>query len=148
MKTTHHVLLLTFIIAASTIGVLRAAFAPGAASDELRAAQPKLLHISATVDGSGRLVFTRDSLTYAHKHWSPPTHLMVDGEPWSDLDTTPPAWSDISAGLDLSKAWIVKRSGRDVIALEATPDGFDLYLSDSPNGHDDYEVIIALPRTR
>jgi hypothetical protein len=148
MKTLLHVSLFTFLIAASMVGVIQAGNASGDAPSTDRAAQPKLLRISATVDGSGRMIFTRDSLTYAHLHWSPPTNVVIDGEDWSDLDTTPPAWADIAEHLDLTKAWIVKRSGRDVIALEHTPDGFDLYLSDSPNGRADYEVIIALPRTR
>ena len=38
--------------------------------------------------------------------------------------------------------------GRDVIALEHTPDGFDLYLSDSPNSGAEYDVTIAIPRRR
>ena len=148
MKTLFRVSLFTFIVAALAVGAIQASNATSAASGEERAAQPKLLRISATVDGSGHLIFTRDSLKYAHHHWSPPTNVMLDGEAWSDLDTTPPAWSDVAEHLDLTKAWIVKRAGRDVIALEHTPDGFDLYLSDSPNGSADYEVVIALPRTR
>ena len=69
-----------------------------------------------------------------------------DGEPWTKLDQTPAAWRDYSRRLDLSKARIVQRQGRDVIALEQTPDGFDLYLCDSPNGAADYDVTVAIPR--
>ena len=85
-------------------------------------------------------------MRYAHKHWDPPANVMFDGEPWTNLSVTPRAWRDIAGHLDLTKAWIFKRKGRDVIALEQTPDGFDLYLSDSPNGAAVYEVIIAIPR--
>ena len=107
--------------------------------------QPKMLRVAGTIDGSGRIVFTRYSVIYEHKHWSRPTNMTFDGEPW-DLLRTPESWGKLGEQLDLTKAWIVKRSGRDVIALEHTADGFDLYLCDSPNGAAFYEVIIAIPR--
>jgi hypothetical protein len=110
------------------------------------AAQPKLLTISCRLDGSGRIIFTPERVRYEHKHWRPPNHVLFDGEPWSRLDRTPVPWRDYGKGLDLSKAWIVQRQGRDVIALEHTPDGFDLYLCDSPNGGADYAATIAVPR--
>jgi hypothetical protein len=106
----------------------------------------KLLRITANVDGSGRIIFTRQSVRYEHKNWSPPTDVTFDGKPWSRLDETPSGWRRFSRGLDLSRAWTVERKGRDVIALEQTPKGFDLYLCDSPNGSADYEVTIAIPR--
>ena len=113
---------------------------------DLTNAQPKLLRITATVDGSGKIVFTRQAVRYEHKQWGQPTNVSFGGEPWLDLTRTPPTWLEAAAHLDLTKAWIVKRKGRDVIALEQTPDGFDLYLCDSPNGAADYEVVIAIPR--
>ena len=115
---------------------------------DLTEAQPKLLRITAMVDGSGKIIFTRQSVCYEHKQWGLPTNVIFGGEPWLDLSRTPPAWLDTVGHLDLTKAWIVKRKGRDVIALEQTPDGFDLYLCDSPNGAADYEVVIAIPRRR
>ena len=118
------------------------------AFDDAMAAQPKLLHISCRVDGSGRIIFTPQSVHYEHKHWRRPNHVLFDGEPWTKLDQTPVPWRDFGDRLDLSKAWIVKRKGRDVIALEHTPDGFDLYLSDSPNGGADYAVTLAIPRRK
>ena len=118
------------------------------AFDEAAAAQPKLLRISARCDGSGRIVFTRDRVHYEHKHWGRPHYVLFDGEPWNKLDRTPTPWRDFSHRLDLTKASIVKRHGRDIIALESTPDGFHLYLSDSPNGAADYSVTIAIPRRR
>ncbi len=118
----------------------------GDSFQDLMNAQPKLLRISATVDGSGKIVFTRQAARYEHKQWAAPARTIFGGEPWPDLSRTPPAWAEIAGNLDLSKAWIVKRSGRDVIAIEHTPDGFDLYLCDSPNGSADYDVTIAIPR--
>ncbi len=114
--------------------------------EQLRAAQPKLLRITALVDGSGRLIFTNHHVHYEHKHWAPPADVLFDGEPWTEHRETPAPWTDYRERLDLSRAWIVSRSGRDSIALEQTADGFDLYLSDSPNGAATYEVTIAIPR--
>ena len=119
-----------------------------AAVDDATGAQPKLVRISATVDGSGRLIFTRSGVKYEHKHWGRPTAVQFDGEPWTNLGVTPPPWTDSVHRLDLTKATIVKRQGRDSISLENTPDGFDLYLCDSPNGAGHYEVTIAIPRRR
>ena len=107
--------------------------------------QPRRIHITATIDGSERFIFTRQCVRWEHKQWSPPTDVRFDGKRWGDLNQTPSAWRDTS-GLDLTKAHIVKRSGRDVIALETTPQGFDLYLCDSPNGAADYDVTIEIPR--
>lgn len=110
------------------------------------AAQPKLLQISGRFDGSGRIVFRRKTVQYEHRHWGRPQRVLFDGEPWVKLEKTPAPWRDVGKRLDLSKAWIVERSGRDVIALEQTPDGFDLYICDSPNGAGDYVVTVAIPR--
>jgi hypothetical protein len=106
---------------------------------------PKLLRIAGTVDGSGRIVFTQDSVHYEHKYWAEPTDVTFDGKSWEDLSATPSGWARIAAQYDLSKAHIIERDGRDMIALEHTATGFDLYLCDSPNGSDHYEVVIAIP---
>ena len=116
--------------------------------NDIMDAQPKLLRITATIDGSGRIIFTRDGVRYEHKHWDRPENVVFDGEPWPNLSRTPAAWAEVARHLDLSKAWIVKRKGRDVIALEHTPVGFDLYLCDSPNGAAEYEVLLAIPRVK
>ena len=111
-------------------------------------AQPKLLRISGRFDGSGAIIFSREAVHYLHKHWARPSGVLFDGEPWTKLDRTPAPWRDFGDRLDLTKAWIVKRKGRDVIALEHTPDGFDLYICDSPNGAADYAVTLAIPRRK
>lgn len=114
--------------------------------DDAVAAQPKLLRITGRFDGSGTFVFTRQEVRYVHKHWKLPSSVLFDGEPWTKLDQTPAPWRDVGDRLDLTKAWIVKRDGRDMIALEHTPDGFHLSICDSPNGAGDYSVTLAIPR--
>ena len=109
---------------------------------------PKLLRITAYVDGSGRFIFTNQKVRYEHRNWEPPADVSFGGESWSNLAATPAVWRMIGSQLNLREAKIVSRKGRDIIALEHTAEGFDLYLSDSPNGGADYEVTISIPRMK
>ncbi len=109
---------------------------------------PKLLKITAYVDGSGRLIFTNQKVRYEHRNWEPPVDVSFGGESWPNLAATPAVWRMIGSQLNLREAKIVSRKGRDIIALEHTAEGFDLYLGDSPNGGADYEVTIAIPRMK
>ncbi|MGA3171026.1 MAG: hypothetical protein ABSE62_08415 [Chthoniobacteraceae bacterium] len=148
MKTCLHAAL--FLILIST---LRAEFGSDNGpsdsddlSDDLSDGQSKILQISATIDGSDRIVFSGQTVRLEHKYWDMPRNIKFDGKPWTDLSHTPPGWSDIAAHLDLTKAHIISRRGRDVIALETTRRGFDLYFCDSPNGAADYSVTISIPQ--
>ena len=105
----------------------------------------KQLRISATIDGSDRMIFTRQSVRHEHISWGKPTDVRFDGESWENLDETPSVWKKYAGQLDLTRAYIAERKGRDVIALETTPDGFDLYFSDAPNRAAPYEVTIMIP---
>jgi hypothetical protein len=98
------------------------------------------------MDGSGVFVFTRDDVRYKHKHWGRPDKVTFNGNHWTRLDQTPDGWRYWAAEVDLTRARIVERNGCDVIALEPTADGFDLYFCDSPNGSAPYSVTIAIPR--
>ncbi len=119
---------------------------PVGPDDELMRAQPRLIRITAVVDGSDKISFARNWTKYEHRQWSPLQDVTFEGSSWSDLTKTPPAWLEMADRLDLSRAWIVKRQGRDMIALEHTLEGFDLYLCDSPNGSSSFEVTIAIPQ--
>jgi hypothetical protein len=142
MKTLNLGLILAVCFSLCGCATCKKATPSGDSADEY----VKLLCIATKVDGSDRIIFTRQSVRLEHKNRNRPTHVLFDGRPWVNLYRTPAGWRDQSGRLDLSKAWIVKRQGRDVIALEHTAKGFDLYLCDSPNGSADYEVTIAIPR--
>ncbi len=101
--------------------------------------------LSGTIDGSDEFHFTPGKIAWTHKHWKEPADMKFAGAPWNKLEQTPQDWRDFR-DLNLSKARIVKRKGRDTVALEVTRDGFVLYFCDSPNGGDDYSVTIAIPR--
>jgi hypothetical protein len=100
----------------------------------------------ATIDGSERIIFTRDNVWNEHGQWSPPKEVFINGQPWKDLSQAPDGWAEFAAPLDLSKATILTRNGRDVIALEPTVEGFDLYIADTQTGAAKYSVTISIPR--
>jgi hypothetical protein len=126
--------------------VLASLFAPLPAEDEGGAgAKLQMLTLTARMDGSGVFTFTDGGLAYEHKHWRRPTDVALNGRAWETLEETPEEWAGLRGKLDLSEAWIVKRSGRDIIGLEKTAKGFMIFIADSPNDADDYEVTIAIP---
>ena len=102
--------------------------------------------LSATIDGSERFVFTPGSVRHEHGQWSPPVNVLFHGVPWDNLSQTPQGWQDLAEGLNLRGARIVAREGRDVVALELTPEGFDLLFADTQMGAGNYVVTIAIPR--
>ena len=102
--------------------------------------------IAATIDGSERFIFTRDSVWDDHGRWQPPKDVLFNGTPWEDLTQAPAGWPELAPTLDLHKAVITVRNGRDVIALEATTEGFDLYFADTQMGSAKYSVTISIPR--
>ena len=53
----------------------------GPAVDDRARAEPYLLRITATVDGSGKMTFTSQAVCYEHKHWSLPTNVVIDDKP-------------------------------------------------------------------
>lgn len=103
------------------------------------------LTISGLIDGSEKFTFTAAAVKWRHLHWSTPSSMEFDGRSWTRLGKTPEGWKRFAAH-DLAKATIVRRHGRDVIALEPTSDGFVLYFDDSPNGASYYSATIAIPR--
>lgn len=120
----------------------------GGSTRDYGAVDAKLLKITAYVDGSGRFIFTNQKVRHEHRNWEPPVDVSFGGEAWSNLAATPAVWRMIGSQLNLREAKIVSRKGRDIIALEHTAEGFDLYFCDSPNGGADYEVTIAIPRLK
>jgi len=104
------------------------------------------LTLTANIDGSERFIFTRDNAWNEHGRWAPPTEVLINGQPWTDLSQAPSGWAEFAAPLDLSKATILTRIGRDIIALEPTAEGFDLYIADTQMGSAKYSVTISIPR--
>ena len=98
------------------------------------------------IDGSERFIFTQDTAWNNHGHWQAPKDVLFNGTPWDDLSQAPPGWAALAPTLDLGKAAITVRNGRDIIALETTKEGFDLYFADTHMGAAKYSVTISIPR--
>ena len=107
---------------------------------------PVTITLSAIIDGSDRFIFTPDVAYDEHARWGIPKNVVFNRQPWVDLSQPPPGWTELVPGLDLNKASILTRKGRDVIALEPTPAGFDIYFADTQMGAGPYEVTISVPR--
>lgn len=101
--------------------------------------------LSATIDGTDRFCFTPEQASNKHTTWGIPKNVLFNGVPWLDLSQPPPGWREVGNKLDLSKAAIVTRKGRDVILLEHTTNGFDVYFVDTPFGAGSYEVTVSIP---
>lgn len=104
------------------------------------------LILSATIDGSDRFIFTRTNVVNEHGRWNPPKDVMLNGVLWFDLAQPPERWTEFAAPLNLVRAAIVSREGRDIIALEPAADGFDLCIADTQMGASPYSVTIRIPR--
>jgi hypothetical protein len=111
-----------------------------------RSAGAAELTLSATIDGSERFIFTPDNAWNEHGQWSPPAAVLWNGQPWDDLSRAPDGWTEFAAHLDLRKATLLTRNGRDIIALEPTTEGFDLYIADTQMGAARYSITISIPR--
>jgi len=106
---------------------------------------PVEITLTAVVDGSERFVFSGETAWNIHLQWQPPKQVQLNGKPWADLATAPPGWAELARELDLTRARIVARKGRDVISLEPNEDGFEVWFADTPMGSASYAVTIAIP---
>ena len=135
------------------LGFALACFRRGSNSDPESSASastppraPVLITVSAVVDGSDRFIFTRDNVWNEHGKWQGPQNVLFNGEPWTDLSMPPTGWAELAKDLDLTRATLMVRKGRDVIALEPTAEGFELYFADTPMGGAEYSATISIPR--
>jgi hypothetical protein len=104
------------------------------------------LTLSGTFDGSDRFIFTRENVVNERGRWAAPKDVFFNGAPWTDLTQRPEGWLEFAAPLDLTRAVITARQSRDIIALEVTAEGFDLYFADTQMGAGQYSVTLSIPR--
>jgi hypothetical protein len=108
---------------------------------------PFKLKIVARIDGSDEVRITRTEATWVHKHWGwPESPVMINDREWR-IDQNPVLKNSgetrfLPDGLDFKNARLTKTRGRDTAALETSADRLVVYLADSPNGSDLYEVVI------
>jgi len=143
-------LFLAGLIAGLEIGWLAGFFKNGPVSNRtpetVESRSAVTITISAMVDGSERFIFTAQGIQHEHGQWGPMKNVMFNDEPWPDLTQPPPVWTELGPQLDLARAAITERTGRDSISLEHTPEGFDLFFADTQMGAGRYAVSISIPR--
>jgi hypothetical protein len=106
-----------------------------------------VLHFKGRVDGSDKILVTRDGALWDHVNWSyPPEPVSINGTRWNPekknylssigaVKFLPESFSLESVELEVIK-------GRDVVALERTSKGLMVYLDDTPIAADEYEFNI------
>jgi hypothetical protein len=107
--------------------------------------QPIVLDIKATIDGSDVLNLSPNGAVWSHQAYQWPTDISVNGIAW-DAHTQSTLTNTGLAGIDLTTANVLSRSGRDRVDMETTPDGLTIHFDDSPPGAAPYEIKIGFDR--
>lgn len=105
------------------------------------------LTIEGTIDGSDEVLITSQNATWTHKHWRWAANVKINGIKW-DTKKEPVLKNRgntryLPQGIDFSTARLINRSGRDTTMFTKIKDGLKIYFSDSPNGNDNYKLVIA-----
>lgn len=107
-----------------------------------------VLHVKATIDGSDRMLVTREGIFWNHINWDwPHGAVSVNGVQWKpqqkDYVTTRGNALLIPATLSPQNATLEKIKGRDVVVLERMgTDALIVYVNDTWLGAGDYEFKI------
>ncbi len=105
------------------------------------------LDVKATIDGSDVLTITPDAMEWRHVAVGLPSGVLVDGKPWNFR--TPLGLESVGlAGVDLSSAQVVEKSGRDTVVMEPGDKKVVIYLADSVGGPGDYEIKIGFAKLK
>lgn len=106
-----------------------------------------VFHFKGKVDGSDKILITRDGALWDHIDWNyPPEPVTVNDTKWNPLGKNylsaiaPTKFLPASFSLDSVELEVVK--GRDIVALERARNALIVYLDDAWAGPDDYEFQI------
>jgi hypothetical protein len=107
-----------------------------------------VFHFKGQIDGSDRIVITRNGAFWEHVNWNwPPGIVTVNDSKWNpsakNYLTTTGAVSFLPDKYSLTSASLEVIQGRDVIALERTNDALIVHLDDTPFGASPYEFKIC-----
>ena len=105
------------------------------------------LRISATIDGSDRLIITAEGARWEHKAWDLATDVSLNNVRWP-LEKSRKLKNEgstrfLPANVDFSTAKIVGRSGRDLVTADAQSGKLIVSFADNPVGSDQYDIDIA-----
>lgn len=106
-----------------------------------------VFHFKGIIDGSDRILITRDGALWSHVNWDwPAGAVTVNGTQWAPAEknylTAPGTREFLPEPFSLSAVSVEKISGRDLIAIERVDNGLLIYLDDTPPGADQYEFEI------
>jgi len=106
-----------------------------------------VFHFKGIIDGSDRIFITRAGALWEHVNWDwPQGSVTVNGNQWDSRQknyiTSPGVTRFLPESFSLDSAQLQVTEGRDVVALERTPNGVMVYMDDTFSGADEYEFTI------
>jgi RNA polymerase sigma factor (sigma-70 family) len=105
------------------------------------------LDVKATIGGSDVLTITPEAMEWRHVAVGLPSGVLVNGKPWNVR--TPLGLESLGlAGVDLSSAQVVEKSGRDTVVMEPGNKKVVIYLADSVGSPGDYEIKIGFAKLK
>jgi hypothetical protein len=112
-----------------------------------------VFHFRGMVDGSDRILITRDGAFWEHAHWGwPEGTVNVNRTQWDPRQknylTTTGTAKFVPEAFSLEAVDLERIKGRDVVALERTNNALIVYLDDTPAGADEYEFKIHFHTAR
>ena len=128
--------------------------APSLSGSTGQATAPEaIFHFKGMVDGSDRIVITREGALWEHAHWGwPEGAVTVNGTQWNPQQknylTTAGAAKLLPDSFSLEAVDLERIKGRDVVALERTNNALIVYLNDTPVGAGEYEFKIHFHPSR
>jgi hypothetical protein len=106
-----------------------------------------VFHFKGIVDGSDRILITRQGAFWEHVNWDwPAGAVTINGTQWNPREknylTTTGAVAFLPETFSLEAVQLEIIGGRDVVALERTNDALVVYLDDTQSGAAMYEFKI------
>lgn len=112
----------------------------GASHDGKVSQKFSTMTLEATIDGSGKFIFSENQIRYQHSSWDYPSNVMINGRKWNNLQDP----FMLEKKYNYSSAEVIDRKGRDMISMEKNSTGLVVYVNDSPNGAGLYSISIKL----
>jgi len=106
-----------------------------------------LFGFKGLVDGSDKIVITRDGALWNHINWGwPPDAISINDTQWKPQEknyvTTTGTSKFLPETFSLDSVSLETIQGRDIIALERSTNALIVYLNDTPIGPGEYEFNI------
>jgi hypothetical protein len=109
-----------------------------------------VLRIRGKLDGTDKIVITRDGAVWEHVSWDwPQSAVWINDTQWIPREKNIIAPGGTAAFIpenaDFPQAKLQRKSGRDTVALERTEQALIIYVADTLAGADDYDFTLHVP---